>query len=573
MRPLWLVGLALWLSAAALPARAERSYEWERTQKLLDRLGFTPDEQPDDKRIAFIRIVRDDVFVEDEIWPEWWNIFHGLTRDHIVRRELLFAEGERYDTALVEESMRNLRSMLIFALVRIVAVQTEDPGAVGLVVHTRDLWSLRLESDFTISTQVDSLLVRLTERNLAGRNHAVGVDFTLLPKTLTFREFYTIRRVWGSTFRASQTAALVVNRDSARVEGSDVYLATGEPFYNLAQRFAWAAEFEHDSRVARQIQQGSVLFYQPVEGGPYARRVWRQVYKTAAIGGTYRRGKSFKQSFGLGWDYRDLDVRPNRETELPESLESDFRREVLPRARTENGPYATYDILVPRWVTFVNLGTFGQSENVRVGPSTSVSFRAPVSAFGSTTDSYVMGGSAGFVLAPGGGLVEARVSGSLRYENEKLVDQLISGTLRGATPVISFFRLIARVGVEQRRRDTSQSLVALGASNGLRGYTSQYFYGYGADRLLANFELRTLPLEWQAVHLGAVLFYDVGSVHRNFEEVELHHAAGLGLRILFPQFNRYPFAFDGGMSADPDFRIVPTFTSGQVVPLTAWEDG
>jgi hypothetical protein len=310
-----------------------------------------------------------------------------------------------------------------------------------------------------------------------------------------------------------------------------------------------------------------------VEGGPYARRVWRQVYKTAAVGGTYRRGKSFKQSFGLGWDYRDLDVRPNRETALPESLEDQFRSDVLPRARTENGPYATYDILVPRWVTFVNLGTFGQSENVRVGPSTSVSFRAPASAFGSTSNSYVMGSSAGFVLAPGGGLVEARASGSFRYENGKLVDQLLTGMVRGATPVISFFRLIAKLGFEQRRRDTSQALVALGASNGLRGYTSQYFYGYGADRLLANFELRTLPIEWQALHLGGVLFYDVGSVHGNLKEVEVHHAAGLGLRILFPQFNRYPFSFDGGMSADPDFRIVPTFTSGQVVPLTAWEDG
>jgi len=35
-----------------------------------------------------------------------------------------------------------------------------------------------------------------------------------------------------------------------------------------------------------------------------------------------------------------------------------------------------------------------------------------------------------------------------------------------------------------------------------------------------------------------------------------------------------PFSFDAGVPAgDPDFRIVPTFTSGQVVPLTALEDG
>jgi hypothetical protein len=570
---LWLAGLALCLLCAAEPARAEY-YELERTQKLLGQLGLTADAAPDGKRIAYVKVVRDDVFVEDEIWPTWWNIFHGLTREHIVRRELLFDEGDPYVTARVEETMRNLRGMLIFALVRIVAVRTKDPGAVGIIVHTRDLWSLRLESDFTVSTQIDSLLLRLTERNLAGRNHAVGADYTLLPMTYTLREFYTIRRVWGSTFRLSQTGSLVFNRDSGRVEGTDIYVATGQPFYNLAQRFAWAAEAEYDTRVARQLQAGKILPYQPVEGGPSANRVWRQVYRTAAIGGSYRRGHAFKQSFGLGWDYRQLTVEPNGETDLPDTLEEGFRRDVLPRARTENGPYASYDILMPRWVTFVNLGTYGQSENVRVGPSTSVSVRAPLSQLGSTSDSWVLGGSAGFVQAPGGGLIEARASASLRYESERLVDQVASAYVRGATPVISFFRFAARVAIESRRRDTSRSLVALGASNGLRGYTSQRFYGYGASRLLANFELRTLPIEWQAVHLGGVLFYDVGSVHAELATVKPHHAVGLGVRILFPQFNRYPFSFDAGVPAgDPDFRIVPTFTSGQVVPLTALEDG
>src|SRR5688500_19590683 len=117
---LWLAGLALCLLSAAQPARADSYYELERTQKLLTRLGLTPDEAPDGKRIADVQVVRDDVFVEDEIWPSWWNIFHGLTREHIVRRELLFDEGDPYVTARIEETMRNLRGMLIFALVRVV---------------------------------------------------------------------------------------------------------------------------------------------------------------------------------------------------------------------------------------------------------------------------------------------------------------------------------------------------------------------------------------------------------------------------------------------------------------------
>ena len=93
-----------------------------------------------------------------------------------------------------------------------------------------------------------------------------------------------------------------------------------------------------------------------------------------------------------------------------------------------------------------------------------------------------------------------------------------------------------------------------------------------ANRVLANFEIRTLPIEWQAVHIGAVLFYDVGSVYTKLSTLTPHHAVGIGLRVLFPQFNRMPFSFDGGMSFDPYFRFVPTVASEQVVPLTAIED-
>src|SRR5262245_23143134 len=95
-RTIWLFGFLLGLAVCASPARAE-TYEWERTQKLLKRLDLTLEEQPDHKRIAWVKVVRDDVFVPDEIWPLWFNWFHGRTKEHIVRRELLFAEGSSYE--------------------------------------------------------------------------------------------------------------------------------------------------------------------------------------------------------------------------------------------------------------------------------------------------------------------------------------------------------------------------------------------------------------------------------------------------------------------------------------------
>ncbi len=72
--------------------------------------------------------------------------------------------------------------------------------------------------------------------------------------------------------------------------------------------------------------------------------------------------------------------------------------------------------------------------------------------------------------------------------------------------------------------------------------------------------------------MGGVVFCDVGSVYQRWREMQLHYAVGVGLRIVFPQFSRYPFAFDGGAGLDPPFRFTPTFQGGQVVPLTATED-
>lgn len=562
---------------APAPARANAAtYEWQRTQRLLAAEGLSPAELPEGKRIAWIRVVRDEVFVADEVWPSWFNWFHMTTRDEVVRRELLLEEGEPFQEQRSEESMRNLRNMAIFALVRIVPVAIEgDPDAVGVLVHTRDLWSLRLESSFNITTQIDELGLNLSERNFLGRNKVLTGAFKMIPKSFSLSQLYAARRVWGSNVRLSESAGIVFNRDRMQPEGSLWLLKLDTPYFNLAQRYAWAFNFSYDNIVARRMQKNVVRTYvDPADpDGPAANRVWRQHVLLASIAGSARYGERTKHAFSLGWDGRSVVVKPNQETALPPSLAEAFRRDVLPRERREIGPTFAYEFFTPWYHTFENLGTFGQSENVRVGPMATLSLRAPLEAFGSNSNSLFVTGMVGTVHELAGWLMEARLSGRTRFEGAAQVDQRLDALLRGATPVLlRSFRVVARVALEARRRDTARTYVTLGASNGLRGYTSQQIFGYGESRFLANLELRTLPLEWQAVHVGGVLFYDVGSVFADRADFKAYHAVGVGLRVLFPQFNRRPFSFDAGTSYDPSFRFVPTIASEQIVPLTAAED-
>ena len=320
----------------------------------------------------------------------------------------------------------------------------------------------------------------------------------------------------------------------------------GEPFYNLKQRYSYSLDFNYDNRMVRRLSNGVPLIYQPVEGGPSSYRVFREKSPAASLWGYYRQGENHKQTLGFGWDYREIKAFPTAETGLPGSLRESFYQDVLPKQRREIGPAVSYDIWMPKFATFVDLATFGQSENVRVGPSASVSVRAPLDVFGSSSNSWVLSGSFGLVLAPAGGLLELKATARARYEEQRVVDQLGTVMARGASPVLGFVRLVVRGVLEVRRNDTARTFLTLGADNGLRGYPSQSFWLRDQPHA-RNFEIRTLPLKWNALHVGGVAFYDVGSVFAEFKQMQVHHAVGLGVRFLFPQFSRYPFSADGGL--------------------------
>jgi hypothetical protein len=558
--------------APRLPGIPRVSYEWQRTSRLLAAEQLEVDPAPQGKRIAFIRIVRDDVFVADELWPTWLNWLHGRTRESVVRRELLFEKGAAYDDARIEETMRNLRGMAIFALVRIVAIKTDTPGQVGVLVHTRDLWSLRFEQDFSSTGRtLNTLLLRGTELNAFGHNKTVSADVTLLPKSYTLTQSYYARRVLGSSYSLTQRAGLVFERATQTVEGNLWSLRFEQPYYSLKQRYAWLARYDRDDRVIRAVKNGVVLVFPEQEGypGPYTQWKYRRALDRGSLVGGMRIGERVKQAFSAGWDYRN---QVASSIAVPAELEEGFALHVLPKERRESGPTLGYEFFTPTWVTFVNLSTYGKSENVRVGPHALFSTRLPLRALGSSTDSWVLAGDAGWTLAPRGALIDIGASISGRYEGAQFVDQRTVLLLRGATPTFSVLRLVWSMGCDLRKRDTQNTFVSLGGDYGLRGYPSQEFSGFGVDRAVANFELRTLPLQWRAVQLGGVIFYDVGAVFESRDDFNAHHAVGLGARLLFPQFNRYPFTFDGGMSFDPGFRFVPTTMGGQFFPVTAAED-
>src|ERR1017187_3808748 len=134
--------------------------------------GLTIDPAPAGKIIGTIHVVNLEVFQPgDGGFLEWFNHFHRTTREDHVRRESLLASGTPYDPALADETVRNLRYQSVYdsndtglsSVVAVVPIQAAVPGTVALLMVTRDLWSLRFNSDWSFEP-ITGYLYRSEER-------------------------------------------------------------------------------------------------------------------------------------------------------------------------------------------------------------------------------------------------------------------------------------------------------------------------------------------------------------------------------------------------------------------------
>jgi hypothetical protein len=141
--------------------RALGKIEQESVDDALTKLGVRIDPAPEGKTIGRIYVVNQEVFSKRDWYLQLLNFFHWTTRGYILERELLLRPGQRWDQALVEETTRNLQSppglvvsgRTLFqpelsSVVVILPIASAIPGQVDLLLVTRDLWSLRLNTNF-----------------------------------------------------------------------------------------------------------------------------------------------------------------------------------------------------------------------------------------------------------------------------------------------------------------------------------------------------------------------------------------------------------------------------------------
>ena len=122
-----------------------------------------------------------------------------------------------------------------------VPIQGSAPGRVKLLVITKDVWSLRLNSDYLIQGgKLLKLTIQPNEENFLGTHQSALLTFVLDPGRFTLGGRYSIPRVAGSRIQATIDGNVLLNRVTGKPEGSYGTFVYGQPLYST--RATWACE-------------------------------------------------------------------------------------------------------------------------------------------------------------------------------------------------------------------------------------------------------------------------------------------------------------------------------------------
>jgi len=535
--------------------RALGRIERESVEDALSSLGVGIDPSPEGKTVGKVYVVNQDVFSKRDWYFQLLNVFHWTTRSYILEREMLLKPGMVYDPALVEESTRNLQNptgiMLggknvgspeLSSVVVLLPLKSPVPGKVDLLLVTRDIWSLRFNSNFEYQGNALTLFESsLSENNVFGRRKYLSMGFSFDQGKYYYGPTYFDPNIRGTRLTLYASAIFYNSRETGKYEGNAQLASLRYPLYSLASRWGGGIDVTHQDNVARGFRGNSIRLVDlsgtpQVEMLPYE---YRRRATSVDASGVRSFGLNVIQRVTAGYlvDRRRSEVLPDFPGDA--ATAETFLSQWAPTDEQRSEPYMRYEMFTPRYIVMRDLDTFDLRENKRLGPF----FRARVSegipAFGASFAALGVAVAAGAAVAPGGGYLSlsTEASGRYWYDDGRWIDQEVGVKMYAASPLMDgLFRLIVGVQYDAKRADTLNTPLVLGGSNGMRAYQVGEFLGTTA--VVGHMEVRTAPVPAIfSQRLGAVAFYDVGHAAASFDDLLLHNDVGLGVRWLIPQFN------------------------------------
>jgi hypothetical protein len=557
-------------------AARDPSCDWIATLSSLERAsvaralaarGYEQDPAPWGKVIGAVRVYNEEVFAEPQPLLQFFNIFHMTTKESAIRSQAVIAAGQIWDQDRVEETARLIRDPLWSSVVAVIPVKATAPGTVDVLIVTRDIWSLRFNTNYTFQQgKLTNLVTSISENNFLGRRDVLSATLTMDQGAIAFGPLFIDKNVLGEHFDFRARVDDIVTRDNFHHEGSDSTITLSRPLWSLASEWAAGASFSHRFAITRQYL-GTALrnleYPDPITGMniPLPRQYEMRLWSTNAFV-TRQWGDELKQQFSIG--HSVVSQRPHPLDSFPgdDMARAFFIKKVLPVSEVTSTPYIEYSFFTPRYRTLHNVTSFDLAEDLRTGPDLDISLAFGLEVLGSDHNFQRLSSSLGwtFPLARDGFV---RVAGGLggRLQDGRTIDDTATVLVRGGSPPIGdAVRLLVQSSVSTRWHDTQNGFYAIGSDSGLRGFSINEFSGLRLFSLQA--EARTLPYPVWVLRLGAVAFYDLGGADKTFQVIALHQDAGLGLRMLIPQLSSQLYKFDFAVPFDGANRGKLAFIAG-----------
>jgi hypothetical protein len=557
------------------------SLERESVIRALTARGYELDPAPWGKVIGAIRVYNEEVFAEPSPFLQFFNHFHATTRESAVRGEAVVAPGQVWDQARIEETARLLRDPLFTSVVAVIPVKATAPGSVDVLIVTRDIWSLRLNTAYTFQQgKLTNLAASLSENNFLGQRNLLSAALTMDQGAIAVGPLFIDKNAFGEHLNLQARVDDILTRDDLtkhsrlHSEGSDSTISLTRPLWNLASEWAAGAQFTHRFAVSRQFSGTELRDFVYTDPAtmvqtkfPIAYEMRQWSFNTFV---TRQWGDELKQQLSIG--HGVTSVRPTLLADFAGDAmqRAAFIAGVLPRSELTSVPFIEYSFFTPRYRALRNISTFDLAEDLRTGPDLDISLGFGLKLLGSDHNFQRLSSSVGwtipweregFVRIAGGlgGRYQADVIGPMRPSG--FIDDTATVSMRGATPPISgLFRVLAQSSLSARFHDTQNLAYLIGSDSGLRGFDINEFRGVRYFDF--QIEGRTLPYPIWVLRVGGVVFYDLGGAGNALPSLPLHQDAGLGLRILVPQLSAQLFKFDFAVPFDGINRGALRFLAG-----------
>jgi outer membrane protein insertion porin family len=224
------------------------------------------------------------------------------TRDRVIRRELLIAEGDKYSQSLLERSKERVNMLGYFERVDMSESDGESPAGLVITYEVKE----RATGTFQVGAGFSSierfiLTAQIDQQNLAGHGQALSLQAQIsgIRQLIqaSFVEPYLFSTMWSLSVDVFRTAN---SFQAYRTRQTGAGLALGHPVWNRNLRLALRYSIDHTG-----LGDTTTGFFSTSAPGALAQQL-------NAFSGLQITGRTSALRLSLTWDSRDNRLFPTK---------------------------------------------------------------------------------------------------------------------------------------------------------------------------------------------------------------------------------------------------------------------